>query len=82
MTEGVGSWSSAKGNFVDTFSRLVNKSATQVGTHTSKSYSDVHAFVSAFSSTEGQTLLSVEREPSQAQQEEEVEAVVAETHEG
>ena len=28
LTHGVGSWSSAKGNFVDTFSRLVNKSAT------------------------------------------------------
>ncbi len=76
VTEGVGSWSSAKGNFVDTFSRLVNKSATQVGTHTSKSYSEVHAFVTTFSSSEGQSLLSLEREPSQApatQQEEETE---------
>lgn len=77
VTEGVGSWSSAKGNFVDTFSRLVNKSATQVGTNTSKSYSEVHTFVTAFSSSEGQTLLNLEREPSQAvaaQNEEETEA--------
>ena len=28
LTQGAGSWSSAKGNFVDTFSRLVQKSAT------------------------------------------------------
>ena len=28
LTQGLGTWSSAKGNFVDTFSRLVQKSAT------------------------------------------------------
>lgn len=28
LTEGVGSWSKAKGDFVDTFSRLIFKSAT------------------------------------------------------
>lgn len=64
LTEGVGSWSKAKGDFVDTFSRLIFKSATQVGTHTSKTFSELHNFVSTFSSTEGQTLLSQERHPS------------------
>ena len=63
LTEGVGSWSSAKGAFVDTFSRLISKSATQVGTHTSKSYAELHTFVTAFSTSEGQVLLHQEREP-------------------
>jgi len=64
LTEGVGSWSKAKGAFVDTFSSLIFKSATQVGTHTSKTYSELNAFVTSFSSTEGQTLLNLDREPS------------------
>ena len=64
LTEGVGSWSKAKGDFVDTFSRLIFKSATQVGTHTSKTFSELHNFVSTFSSTEGQTLLNQERQAS------------------
>lgn len=61
LTHGAGSWSSAKGNFVDTFSRLVNKSATQVGTHTSKSFSDIHAFLTNVASTEGESLLAKTR---------------------
>jgi hypothetical protein len=47
LTSGSGTWSAAKGHFVDTFSRLVFKSATQVGSHTSKSYSDLHSFITA-----------------------------------
>lgn len=61
LTHGVGSWSSAKGNFVDTFSRLVNKSATQVGTHTSKSFSDIYAFLTNVAATEGDSLLAKTR---------------------
>jgi hypothetical protein len=61
LTHGVGSWSSAKGNFVDTFSRLVNKSATQVGSNTSKSFSDIHAFLTNVAATEGEALLSKTR---------------------
>lgn len=61
LTEGLGTWSSAKGSFVDTFSRLINKSATQVGTNTSRSYSDLHTYITAFSDSEGQTLLQIER---------------------
>ena len=63
LTEGVGSWSAAKGDFVDTFSRLISKSATQVGTHTSKSYGELNAFITAFSTSEGETLLHKVREP-------------------
>lgn len=61
LTNGVGTWSSAKGNFVDTFSNLVFKSVTQVGTNTSRSYADLNAFISAFSASEGQALLAGER---------------------
>ena len=61
LTHGVGTWSQANGNFVDTFARLANKSQTQVGTNTSRSYADLHSFVSTFASSEGQTLLSQER---------------------
>jgi len=64
LTQGLGTWSQAKGNFVDTFSHLISKSATQVGTNTSQSYSDIYAFVTAFSASEGQNLLSVERSPA------------------
>lgn len=71
LTEGLGTWSQAKGNFVDTFSRLVFKSSTQVGSGTSKSYSDLHTFVTTFSSSEGQTLLAGERpQPSPAREQE------------
>lgn len=66
LTDGLGTWSQAKGAFVETFSNLINKSATQVGTNTSKSYSDLHSFITTFSATEGQSLLSVERSPAQA----------------
>lgn len=58
LTAGAGTWSAAKGHFVDVFSSLVFKSATQVGNHTSKSYADLHAFISAFSASEGQSLFS------------------------
>lgn len=61
LTHGVGSWSSAKGNFVDTFSRLVNKSATQVGSNTSKSFSEIHAFLTNVAATEGEALLAKTR---------------------
>lgn len=61
LTEGLGTWSSAKGNFVDTFSRLISKSATQVGTNTSRTYADLHTFITAFSTSEGELLLQIER---------------------
>jgi len=61
LTEGLGTWSSAKGNFVDTFSRLISKSATQVGTNTSRTYADLHTFITAFSTSEGEILLQIER---------------------
>lgn len=61
LAHGVGSWSSAKGNFVDTFSRLVLKSSTQVGSHTSKSFSEIHAFLTNLASTEGVSLLAKTR---------------------
>jgi hypothetical protein len=57
LTCGSGTWSSAKATFVETFSRLVNKSATQVA-HSSKSFSDLNAFVAALSSSDGSSLLS------------------------
>ena len=57
LTNGSGTWSAAKGNFVDTFTRLVFKSATQVGNHTSKSYSDLHGFMTS----QGQALFLQER---------------------
>lgn len=44
LLNGSGNWESAKITFVDTFSRLVNKSATQVA-HSSKSYSDIKDFI-------------------------------------
>lgn len=61
LTHGAGNWSSAKGNFVDTFSRLVNKSATQVGSNTSKSFSEIHAFLTNVAATEGEALLAKTR---------------------
>lgn len=61
LGHGVGNWSSAKGNFVDTFSRLVLKSSTQVGSHTSKSFSEIHAFLTNVASTEGEALLAKTR---------------------
>ena len=44
LLNGSGTWESAKITFVETFSRLVNKSATQVA-HSSKSYSDIKDFI-------------------------------------
>lgn len=38
-------WSQVREAFVDSFSRLVNKSQTQVGAHTGKTYSDINAFL-------------------------------------
>lgn len=38
-------WGNVRDHFVDNFSRLVNKSQTQVGAHTGKTYSDIHAFL-------------------------------------
>lgn len=61
LTNGAGTWSAAKGHFVDVLSRLIFKSATQVGAHTGKSYSDLHHFISTFAASEGQTLFSKER---------------------
>lgn len=61
LNQGLGTWSSAKGNFVETFSRLVQKSATQVGTHTSKSFSEIHTFLTNVAKTEGVSLLSQTR---------------------
>jgi hypothetical protein len=61
LTSGAGTWSAAKGHFVDVFSRLVFKSATQVGAHTRQSYSDLHSFITAFSASEGQALFLQER---------------------
>lgn len=63
LTHGNGSWESGKSNFVDTFSRLVNKSATQVA-HSSKSFSDLNSFVATLSAAEGQTLFAQERSHS------------------
>ena len=47
VTSGSGSWAAARIHFVDIASRLVFKSATQVGTHTSKSYGDLNGFVTS-----------------------------------
>ena len=44
LLNGSGTWQSAKSTFVDTFSRLINKSATQVA-HSSKSFSEINAFI-------------------------------------
>ena len=63
LTAGAGTWSAAKGHFVDVFTRLVFKSQTQVS-HTSKSYADLHAFITAFSASEGHQLFSLERTPA------------------
>jgi hypothetical protein len=63
LTAGAGTWSAAKGHFVDVFSRLVFKSSTQVGSHTRQSYSDVHAFITAFSASEGQAALFSQERP-------------------
>ena len=38
-------WSQVREQFVDGFGRLVNKSQTQVGAHTGKTYSDINAFL-------------------------------------
>jgi uncharacterized glyoxalase superfamily metalloenzyme YdcJ len=57
LTHGNGTWQSARSNFVDTFTRLVNRSATQVA-HSSKSFSDINTFVAALSAAEGQTLFA------------------------
>lgn len=43
------SWGKARESFVDHFTRLVLKSQTQVGNHTSRSYADVNAFVKSAS---------------------------------
>lgn len=61
LTEGAGTWSAAKGHFVDIFSRLILKSATQVGSNTSRSFADLNAFVSAVSKSEGESLFAGER---------------------
>ena len=60
LTHGTGTWSAAKGNFVDTFARLVSKSATQVG-HTGRTFADLNTFITAFAAGEGQSLLAGER---------------------
>ena len=84
LTVGTGSWEAAKGHLVDVFSRLVFKSATQVGSHTSKSYSDLHAFITA---SECKTLFHQERQASpvkaaeEAHHHEETEAVAAQVEE-
>lgn len=57
LTHGAGTWSAAKANFVEVFSNLVNKSATQVA-HSNKSYAEIHEFLSLFNN---QALLSEER---------------------
>jgi hypothetical protein len=44
LVNGSGTWQSAKSSFVDNFSRLVNKSATQVA-HSSKSFSEINTFL-------------------------------------
>ena len=61
LTKGAGTWQAAKGTFVDTFSRLVNKSSTQVA-HSNRSYADIHAYLATLSAGDGQTLLEKERE--------------------
>ena len=45
LTSGEGSWAAGKAHFVDVFTRLAFKSATQVGAHTSKSYGELHTFI-------------------------------------
>lgn len=61
LTNGSNTWSSAKNTFVDTLSRLVSRSATQVGSST-RSYSDLQQFVTSFSQSEaGATLLQGQR---------------------
>ena len=57
LSHGAGTWSAAKANFVEVFTNLVNKSATQVA-HSSKSYAEIHEFLSLF---DNQALLSEER---------------------
>jgi hypothetical protein len=60
LNHGTGSWESAKSNFVDTFSRLINKSGTQVA-HSSKSYSDINTFITSVPASEAQALLAKDR---------------------
>ena len=57
LTHGNGTWQSARSNFVDTFTRFVNRSATQVA-HSSKSFSDINTFVATLSAAEGHTLFA------------------------
>jgi hypothetical protein len=79
LNHGTGSWGSAKSNFVETFSRLINKSGTQVA-HSSKSYSDINTFITSVPAGEVQTLLSKERVSHHHKHAHKEEAKVEEKH--
>lgn len=45
-------WSQAREEFVENFARLVNRSSTQVGSTSRKSYSDIEAFIRDFTASD------------------------------
>jgi CRISPR/Cas system CSM-associated protein Csm3 (group 7 of RAMP superfamily) len=66
-------WQSARDEFVENFSRLVNRSQMQVGHHTSRTYSEIESFVKSFvereTTLQTKVLVAQEEEPEEEVQE-------------